>query len=78
MSDEPHAGRLQRLLDRMWTGDVAARDELLQGVSGRLRRLARKMLNNFPDIRQWDDSGDVLQSALLRLLRALHGVKSGR
>lgn len=67
--------RLQQLLDRMWAGDDAARDELLWQVERRLKRLARRMLNDFPDVRRWDDTGDVMQNSLLRLLRSMEAVR---
>jgi RNA polymerase sigma factor (sigma-70 family) len=67
--------RLQESIDRLNAGDLAARDELLQLACRRLERLARKMLNDFPRVRRWADTGDVLQNALLRLLQALASVK---
>jgi RNA polymerase sigma-70 factor (ECF subfamily) len=44
-------------------------------VCGRLERLARKMLRRFPGVHRWAETGDVLQNALLRLLRALQEVR---
>jgi RNA polymerase sigma factor (sigma-70 family) len=66
---------LHDLLDRMRVGDTAAVDELLRRVCGRLERLARKMLRKFPKVSGWAETGDVLQSAVLRLLRALRAVR---
>jgi RNA polymerase sigma-70 factor (ECF subfamily) len=66
--------RLQGWLARARAGDAAARDELLRACWGRLERLARAMLGRFPGVRRWADTGDVLQAALLRLLRALEQV----
>lgn len=62
-------------IDRMRAGDDSARDELVRGVCGRLERLARKMLKRFPGVQRWAETDDVLQSALLRLLRALREVR---
>jgi len=59
----------------MRAGDPAARDELLRHVSGRLQRLTRQMLRGHPAVRRWVESGDVLQGALMRLLRALQDVQ---
>src|SRR4051794_9362283 len=76
MPDE--AGKTIRIFqwgDRMRGGDPAARDELLRATCGRLERLARKMLRRFPGVHRWAETGDVLQSALLRLLRALEQVR---
>ncbi len=66
---------LRRWLDRIEAGDLAARNELLRGVGRRLERLARKMIRQFPAVRRWTDTADVLQNATLRLLRALDAVR---
>jgi RNA polymerase sigma-70 factor (ECF subfamily) len=63
--------RLQDCLDRLRTGDPAARDELLGAACERLTRLARKMLRADGRLQRWEQTDDVLQSALLRLCRAL-------
>ncbi len=63
--------RLREWLARVRAGDAAATNELLRACWNRLERLARMMLGRFPAVRRWADTGDVLQSALLRLLRAL-------
>jgi RNA polymerase sigma-70 factor (ECF subfamily) len=68
------AVRLQDCLERLQTGDETARDELLQHTHERLQRLTRKMLKGFPRVRRWAETDDVLQNALVRLLRALHAV----
>jgi RNA polymerase sigma-70 factor (ECF subfamily) len=76
MTDRPvDTLNLRRWLDRIEAGDLAARDELLRATCGRLERLARKMLRRFPRVRRWAQTDDVLQSALLRLLRALREVR---
>jgi RNA polymerase sigma-70 factor (ECF subfamily) len=69
--------QLHHLLGRMRGGDLNARDELLMQVCGRLERLARKMLRRFPDVHCYTQTGDVLQNAVLRLLRALQAVEPG-
>jgi RNA polymerase sigma-70 factor (ECF subfamily) len=66
--------QLQGLLDRLAAGDPAARQELISRAYGRLRRLASKMLKDFPRVRAFEDSADVLHGSLPRLLRALEGV----
>jgi RNA polymerase sigma-70 factor (ECF subfamily) len=70
-----HTAQLAGWLDRMRAGDAAARDELLHATCGRLERLARKMLGRFPKVRRWADTGDVLNSSLMRLLRALQELR---
>ena len=46
-----------------------AREALLSHAAGRLERLARMMLRGYPRLRRWEETGDVLQNALLRLDR---------
>jgi RNA polymerase sigma-70 factor (ECF subfamily) len=65
---------LRACLERMRAGDAGARDELLRSVVGRLEGLARKMLRRFPLVQRWNETDDILQNALLRLLRALETV----
>jgi RNA polymerase sigma-70 factor (ECF subfamily) len=62
---------LQQWLNRLRAGDLRARDELLARVCHQLERQARKMLRRFPNVQPWAETGDVLQSALLRLFRGL-------
>src|SRR5260370_30168381 len=64
--------QLEGWLARMRAGDRAAPDELVRHVCGRLERLTRHMLRDYPGVHRWTETDDVLQSALLRLLRALH------
>lgn len=71
----PHTTQLHRWLDRLQAGDLAARNELLSSVGQRLERLARKMLRSFPSVGRWEQTDDVLQNALLRLIRSLHEVR---
>lgn len=70
-----HTTQLQGWLDRVQAGDRAAHNELLRAVGDRLERLARKMLRQFPRVKRWEETGDVLHNALLRLLRALEKVR---
>jgi RNA polymerase sigma factor (sigma-70 family) len=70
-----HTAQLHNWIARIRAGDLSAREELLRGVCGRLERLARKMLQRFPAVRRWVEPEDVLQNALLRLLRALESVQ---
>jgi RNA polymerase sigma-70 factor (ECF subfamily) len=67
--------QLVGLLDRMRAGDRAAADELFRHLGKRLERLARKMLRGFPAVRRWEGTGDVIQNATVRLLRALQEIR---
>jgi RNA polymerase sigma factor (sigma-70 family) len=75
MDASRYAAHLHGLLERTRAGDRAARDELFRSVSGRLEHLARKMLKTFPSVKRWTDAEDVVQNALVRLLRALDEVQ---
>lgn len=78
----PHAGtvvdssadpdrRLQSCIDRMASGDRVARDELIGLATGRMQRIAHRMLRTFPTVRRWEETDDVVQNASMRLYRAL-------
>jgi RNA polymerase sigma factor (sigma-70 family) len=70
-----HTVELHNLVDRMRAGDRAAADDLLRMTSARLERLARKMLGAYPAARRQADTQDVLQGALIRLVRSLGAVR---
>ena len=70
-----HSVQLQGLLELLRAGDRRARDELVRRTCHRLERLARKMLRGFPNVRRFADTGDVLNSALMRLLHTLEKVE---
>jgi RNA polymerase sigma-70 factor (ECF subfamily) len=56
----------------MNAGDNAAKNELLRYAYERLRGLAQKMLRReFPRLKNWEETDDVLQNAAVRLDRAL-------
>ncbi len=72
MSEQPGSTTtIHGLLDRLAMGDESAKDELITHSLERLRRLARKMLRERPAVRRWNETDDVLQNALIRLIRAL-------
>jgi RNA polymerase sigma factor (sigma-70 family) len=66
---------LNAFLERLRAGDRAAADNLLRRIGDRLERLARRMLKGFPNVKRWADTGDVLQSALVQLLRSLQALR---
>jgi RNA polymerase sigma-70 factor (ECF subfamily) len=74
MSDALSTTSLLEMLARFQGGDTAALDELIRRTGERLERLARKMLRGFPAVRAREQTGDVLQNALVRLSRSLREV----
>lgn len=78
MSESGDRGTAHWLL--LWRSSSAAeaeraREALLSHAAGRLERLARVMLRGYPRLRRWEETGDVLQNALLRLDRSLAAVR---
>src|SRR5262245_44921982 len=71
----PRTAQLHDWLTRMRAGDERARDELIRSITQRLEVLARRMLSRFPKLRRWEQTDDVLQGALLGLLKALREVR---
>ena len=69
---------IQGCLDRLQAGDESARQELIQCACGRLERLTRKMLGTWQRVHRWEETGDVMQNALVRLYRSLSEVKPAR
>lgn len=67
--------RLEDLLNRFEAGDDEAGDALLRAVYARFERLTQNMLRNYPNVRRWCDSSDVLHGALVRMLRSLRTVR---
>jgi len=65
---------IQGQLSRLRLGDAAALNDLLGYASSRLEHLTRKMLNGFGAVRRHEQTGDVLQNALIRLTRAIQEV----
>src|SRR4051812_8649130 len=73
--DQHQISQLLSCLARIQTGDQTARHELIEIASGRFRLLAHLMLGEFPRLRQWVDTDDVWNAALMRLARALDSVQ---
>src|SRR4051794_19817952 len=74
MARDDHTTVIQGWVDRLRGGDDSAREALLNCAAERLTRLARKMLKGYPGVARWEQTGDVLQNALIRLDRALTAV----
>ena len=73
--DSPQTTQMILLLERMQAGDLDAREETLRHVRGRLERLTRKMLKDYPRVKRYEQTDDVLQNAIMRLLAALRDVR---
>ena len=56
-------------------GDDHARQELIVAAAGRLQKLTRRMLYNYPRLRRWEQTDDIFQSAVFRLSESLSEVK---
>lgn len=63
--------QIQRCLDRLQAGDESARKELIACACARLERLTRKMLRSWERVHRWEETGDVMQNAAMRLYRSL-------
>src|SRR5262249_4239878 len=62
---------LERHVGRWQVGDPDAANALLRATASRLERLARRMLRDYPIVRPWTDTDDVLQNGLVGLMDAL-------
>ncbi len=69
--DRSQTELIEGQLDRLRQGEPAAVNDLLQHSAQRLEHLTRKMLGSFGSVRRHEQTGDVLQNALIRLTRAL-------
>jgi RNA polymerase sigma-70 factor (ECF subfamily) len=70
-----HTAVLGRWLERLREGDEAARSEVINHACQRLEALTRRMLRHYPRLHRWEQTGDVLQNAVLRLHRSLGSVR---
>lgn len=67
--------QFSELIKRVRDGDSQAMNALVQHNCDRLQRLARHMLRGFPSLRRWAETDDVLQNALIRMMRSLREVE---
>jgi RNA polymerase sigma-70 factor (ECF subfamily) len=72
---EPTTQELSACLARLHGGDPNARADLIRHTAGRLRRLTQHMLRGYARVRQFEETDDVFNTALLRLHRALEEVR---
>ena len=71
MADDLPTADYRELVGRT---DPAARNELLRRVGAALHRMASQLLHGYPAVDRWEETGDVLNAAVIRLLRALDDV----
>ena len=74
------ASQLAACLERLASGDLAARDEIIELCGGRLRVLASRMLSRFPTVRRWDDTdvGNIFAHASTRRGAVLNWLENWR
>src|SRR5689334_2317352 len=65
---------LQVLIDRWVVGD-ATTAALFERADARFRRIAGRMLRDYPGVRSKEETGDVWHGASMRMLRALAAVR---
>ena len=75
MDPKDESSQLQQLLDQYQSDQPHAFDELINYAAKRLRSLARKMLAQYPHVRRWEETDDVMQAALIRLHRSLSEIR---
>lgn len=71
----PQNTDIHQLLVDLQDSAEDAKAALLDLTCERLRRLASRMLKNYPRLKRWSDTDEVLQAATLRLYKALSSVK---
>ena len=69
--DQNVTAHVQNCIERLKSGDESARELLLAGTCERLRKLASMMLKSYSRVRRFEETDDVLNSAMVRLNRAL-------
>jgi RNA polymerase sigma-70 factor (ECF subfamily) len=62
---------LQGLIDHLAAGAPSARQKLIDRACARLRRLAQRIFHDFARLKRLEETDDVLNQAVLRLLRRL-------
>jgi RNA polymerase sigma-70 factor (ECF subfamily) len=77
MTDSFGTTTLLGLIARLQAGDLSAWDDVYRHTGSRLEALAHRMLRTFPQVHGFEQTDDVLQNAVLRLLRALQVVRPG-
>ena len=71
MTDSDGSDEIDEILGRLRIGDNNAKRELVEIAFRRLRKLAARMLSEFPVAHRWEDTDDILQRAATRLWQSL-------
>lgn len=65
---------LQVCLDRLAAGDPAAKNDLVTVAHARLWKRAHQMLRRFPSVNTFNQTGDVVNEASVKLLQSLDAI----
>lgn len=65
---------LENCLQRLQSGDLQARDELIARASQRLLILTERMMKHYRRVARWEQVDDVFQQSVIRLHRCLETV----
>jgi RNA polymerase sigma factor (sigma-70 family) len=63
------------LVGEFQKGNLAASNELFLLMQKRMQGMARRMLRRYPRVGRWVQEEDIVQEAMLRLLRALRSIQ---
>ncbi len=72
---ESTAAHVEIWLAQLNAGDSQVRNELVGRMMERLHKLVQRMLAGFPRLRRFEDTDDVLQGMLIRLIEKLETVQ---
>lgn len=70
-----HANDLENELTLLKTGNTEASRAIITATCERVRRMAHRMLQQYPGVARWSNADDVVQNVLIRLHRSLIVVK---
>ena len=73
--DEGSSEEFRRLLEQAATDKDDARDQLIELATRRLHTLTKMMFRDFARLRRWEETDDIYQQAVVRLLKSLDDVK---
>jgi RNA polymerase sigma-70 factor (ECF subfamily) len=74
-NDEFNTDLMHSCIDKWLAGEPAAADRMLRAAARRLELIARSSLRRFPTVSRWEGAEDILQGAVIRMIRTLHVVR---